>query len=75
MMTPMKSLTINLPDDLGERLQEVSSREHRSPEETVCEILRKRLALDRFHDLCRESEALAKAAGFESEEGILRAIS
>ena len=70
----MKPLSINLPDDLVERLQELSSREQRSPEDTVCEILRKRLILDRFHDLCRESESLAKAAGFQSEDDVLRAI-
>ena len=71
----MRPLTINLPDDLDERLRELASREHRSPEEAVCDILRRRLLLDRFHALCRESEQLAKAAGFESEEDILRAIS
>jgi plasmid stability protein len=74
-MECMKLLTINLPDDLEQRLQEVSQREHRSPEETVCEILRRRLLSDRFHELCRESEQLAKAAGFESEDDVLRAIS
>jgi predicted transcriptional regulator len=74
-MECMKALTINLPDDVERRLQEVSQREHRSPEETACDILRRRLLLDRFHELCRESEALFKAAGFESEEDILRSIS
>lgn len=71
----MKTLTINLPDDLERRLQELSNREQRSPEDTVCEIIRKRLSLNRFHDLCRESEPLAKAAGFKSEDDVLRAIS
>jgi plasmid stability protein len=71
----MKALTINLPDDLEQRLQEFSRRENRSPEDAVCEILRKRLILERLHDLYRESEPLFKAAGFESEEDILRSIS
>jgi predicted transcriptional regulator len=71
----MKSLTINLPDELEDRLQEVSRRMRRSPEDAACEILRRRLLLDRFHDLCRQSEPLAKAAGFGSEEDLLRAIS
>jgi len=74
-MAAMKPLTINLPDELVQRLQELSSRQQRSPEETVCEIVRKRLILDRLHDLCRESESLAKAAGFQSEDDVLRAIS
>jgi len=74
-MGPMKSVTIQLPDDLERRLQELSQRESRSPQETICDILRRRLLLDRFHDLCRESEPLAKAAGFTCEEDVLRAIS
>lgn len=71
----MRSLTIKLPDDLEGRLQDISRRMQRSPEETAYEILRNRLLLDRFHDLCRESESLAKAAGFDSEEDLLRAVS
>lgn len=70
----MRVLTINLPDDLDQRLGEVSKREHRTPEETAQEILRRRLNLDRFHDLCCQSEPLAKAAGFNSEDEILRSI-
>jgi plasmid stability protein len=71
----MKTLTIQLPDDLDRKLRERSDRTHRTPEETAQEILRRRLTADRFHDLCRESEALARAAGFTSEDDVLRAIS
>jgi len=71
----MKALTIHLPDELEERLQVLSRQENRSPEETVREIVRRRLLLDRFHELCWESESLAKAAGFRDEEEVLRAIS
>lgn len=72
MIVCMKPLTINLPDDLEAGLEELSRREKASPEETVCRILRNRLWLDRFHQSCAESEKLAKAAGFESEDDILR---
>lgn len=41
----MKPLTINLPDDLEQQLHELSARDKRSPEDTVREILRRRLAL------------------------------
>jgi plasmid stability protein len=71
----MKPLTINLSEELERRLRDLSNRESRSLEDSVCEILRRRLVLDRFHDLCRQSEALAKAAGFQSEEDVLGAIS
>lgn len=71
----MKTLTIQLPDDLDRKLREQSDRARRTPEEIAQEILRRRLTADRFHELCRESEALAKTAGFASEEDVLRAIS
>ena len=71
----MKSLTIELPDDQERRLRELSERQQGSPEETARGILRKRLILDRFHELCRQSEVLVRAAGLESEGDVLRAIS
>ncbi len=71
----MKTITVQLPDHLEQRLQELSSRQQKPMEETAAEILRRRLLLDRFHDLCRESEALAKAAGYGSEDDLLRDIS
>ena len=71
----MKTITIQLSDEVEQRLRDLSSREQRPVEETAEEILRRRLALDRFHDLCRESEKLARAAGYESEEDLLKDIS
>jgi plasmid stability protein len=71
----MKTVTINLPDDLERRLRELSARQRTSPAKAAREILRRRLLSDRFGDLCRESEPLAKAAGFKSERDVLRAIS
>ena len=71
----MKTITIQLSDEVEQRLRDLSSREQRPVEETAEEILRRRLALDRFHDLCRESEKLARAAGYASEEDLLKDIS
>jgi plasmid stability protein len=71
----MRAITIKLPDDLDRQLREQSDRRHQTPEDTAREILHRRLTMDRFHELCRESEALAKAAGFASEDDVLRAIS
>ena len=71
----MKTITVQLSDEVEQRLRELSSREQRALEDTASEILRRRLAMDRFHDLCRESESLAKAAGYLSEEDLLRDIS
>ena len=74
-MSCMTPHTINLPDDLESRLQEISRRDNLSPDEAICQILRKRLLLNRFRELCAESEPLAKAAGFDSEDDVLRSIS
>ena len=71
----MKTLKITIPDDMEQPLDRFCRRQQRSAEEAVGEIVRTRLLLDRFHELCRESESLAKAAGFQSEEDILEAIS
>ena len=71
----MRMLKVPIPDDLSRRLEQFCRRQHQSAEDAVREILRKRLLLDRFHELCRESEALASAAGFRSEDDLLEAIS
>jgi len=71
----MKTITVQLPDEVERRLREVSSRQQRAPEDVAQDILRRRLTIERFHDLCRESEALARAAGYQSEEDVLRDIS
>lgn len=71
----MKSLTIQIPESLEKRLAEYSCRHGLSLADAACEIIHRRLLLNRFHELCRESESLAKAAGFQNEEQVLRAIS
>jgi hypothetical protein len=71
----MRSLTIQLSEDLARDLANLSQRQHASVEETARGILRRRLLLSRFQELCRESEQLAKAAGFTSEDEILRLVS
>jgi predicted transcriptional regulator len=74
-MDHMKVLTISLSDELEQRLREVSGRQRRTPEDAARDILRRRLLADRFGELCRESEEIAKAAGYKSEDEILRTIS
>lgn len=71
----MKTITLQLADEMAQRLNELSRREHRAPEQTASEILERRLRLDRFRELCRSSESMARAAGYQSEEDILKDIS
>lgn len=71
----MKTITVELSDETERRLRDLSDREQRAPEEVARDILRRRLTLDRFHDLCRESAPLALAAGYASEADVLADIS
>ena len=70
----MEAITVQLPDEVAGRLRQLADQEHRAVEETIGEILRRRLTLNRFHDLCRASEPLARAAGYQSEDELLRDI-
>ncbi len=66
------TLTLDISKSVESGLREMANREHRSIEETVCDILNRRLHLEEFHAACREIEPLARDAGFESEEDILQ---
>ena len=69
------TLTLDIPREAEEQLRRRAEREHRTPEEAVWEILRRELFLDRFDQLCRETEPYFRAAGYEDEDQILREIS
>lgn len=71
----MKSITLQLPDDLEEQLNLFSQREHRAVEDAARDIIRRRLATDRFQELCSQSQQLARAAGYTSEDQLLDDIS
>lgn len=71
----MNRLTIDIPDDLDAELRKFCEAEHVSPEQAVCEILRRRLAVQRFRELAQVTEKYAKEAGFTSEDDILGADS
>lgn len=71
----MKSITLQLSDDLEEQLNRFSKREHCAVEDAARDIIRRRLATDRFQELCSQSEPLARAAGYTSEDQLLDEIS
>jgi predicted transcriptional regulator len=71
----MKRITVELPDDVSQRLEDLSAHQRMPVEQAAADILRRRLTVDRFRELCAESASLSQAAGFESEEQVLRDIS
>jgi len=70
-----RSITIQLPDDSGEALEELSRRQQRSAEDVAEDILQRYLAVARWRQNRERLQPRAEKAGFGSEEDIFRAIS
>jgi predicted transcriptional regulator len=70
-----RSLTIKLPDDSGETLEEIGRRQHRSVEDVAEDILQRALAVARWRQNREHLQPRAEAAGFRSEDDILDATS
>ena len=71
----MKSITLQLPDDLREQLCRYSQRKDQPIEDVACEIIRRRLATERFEELCAQSQDIAQAAGYTCEDQLLDDVS
>ena len=69
------NLVLSLPPEVGAELLSEASASGQSAEQFVAELLRRRRALRRFEELSKLVEPHARAAGFTSEEEILRTIS
>lgn len=70
-----RSLTIKLPDDSGQTLEELGRRQRRSAEDVAEDILQRALAVARWRQSREQLQSRAEAAGFRSEDDILDAIS
>jgi len=70
-MSSMAKLTIDIPEELDAELRKYCEQQRLAPEEAVREILRRRLAVQKFRELAGETEKYARAAGFTSEDDIL----
>jgi len=71
----MKRITIELSDDIGQRLENLSALQRMSVEKAAADIVQRRLMLSRFDELCAESESLANGADFNNENEVLRNVS
>lgn len=69
------SITIELPDKDRQELGEFGREHGLSLEQAAQEALRRFLSIQRFDKLSAEGEKHMRAAGFTSEEEILRAFS
>jgi predicted transcriptional regulator len=69
------TLTIRIDDELENDLEQLAKSQHRTKSDLAREMLRKRVAVERFRELRRKALPLAEAAGYLSDEDIFRDIS
>ena len=71
----MATLTIRIDDELDKDLEQLAKSQHRTKSDLAREMLRKRIAVERFRELRRKALPLAEAAGYVSDEDVFRDIS
>jgi len=71
----MGTLTIRIDDELEKDLQQLADAQHRTKSDLAREMLRKRIAVERFRALRRRALPLAEAAGYVSDEDVFQDIS
>lgn len=70
----MGTLTIRLDDALEKDLEQLAKSQHRTKSDLAREMLRRRIAVERFRELRRKALPLAEAAGYVSDEDVFRDI-
>lgn len=71
----MNTLTIRITEPLRKELQELCTRQHRPASEVVRDSLRRYLAVEKFHDLRKQTLPFAEAQGFLTDKDVFEAIS
>ena len=71
----MGTLTIRIDEQLENDLERLASTQHRTKSDLAREMLRERIAVERFRELRRKALPLAEAAGYVSDEDIFRDVS
>ena len=71
----MATLTIRIDDQLESDLNKLAKSQHRTKSDLAREMLRKRIAVERFRELRRKALPLAEAAGYVTDEDIFRKLS
>jgi len=71
----MGTLTIRIDDEFENDLEQLAKSQHRTKSDLAREMLRKRVAVERFRELRRKALPLAEAAGYLSDDDVFRDIS
>ena len=70
----MGTLTIRIDDELENDLDQLAKAQHRTKSDLAREMLRKRIAVERFRALRHKALPLTEAAGYVTDEDIFRDI-
>jgi predicted transcriptional regulator len=70
----MGTLTIRIDDELDKDLEQLAKSQHRTKSDLARDMLRKRIAVERFRALRGKALPLAEAAGYVSDEDVFREI-
>lgn len=71
----MSTLTLRIPDDLKEQLEELSRQQRRPTSELVRESLRRYIAAEQLRAVRRATVPLAEAQGYLTDEDVFQAVS
>ena len=71
----MGTLTLRIPDDLKQQLEELSRQLQRPTSELVRESLRRYIVTEQLKAIRRATVPLAEAQGFLTDEDIFKAVS
>ena len=71
----MGTLTIRIDEKLENDLEHLARSQHRTKSDLAREMLRKRVAVERFRELRRQALPLAESAGYLTDEDTFRDIS
>jgi predicted transcriptional regulator len=71
----MSTLTLRIPDDLKDQLEELSRQLQRPTSELVRESIRRYIVTEQLKAIRRATAPLAEAQGFLTDEDIFKAIS
>ena len=74
-MQGMDNLTIRIPAELKQRLQEFCRSHNRPAGEVVRDSLRRYLAIERFQALRRRTLPFAEAQGILTDDDVFRIVS
>lgn len=66
----MGTLTIRIDEQLEKDLARLASTQHRTKSDLAREMLRTRVAVERFRELRRRALPLAEAAGYLTDEDV-----